>query len=166
MGNNQQPPSESPLRRKPSVEERLTKLLTTLSVAVLSAIFGAAAISKILNFAQFVRSLGSYAILPDFLQPGTALAVTVLEILIAVALIPGQTRRMAAFCGLALSCCFAVAVGYSYLSSRNADCGCFSFLQARTDLRHLVFDACVAGLFAVVALEAGKPEGKGGEASH
>lgn len=120
---------------------------------LLVAVFGLSGVAKLAD------RRGSRQTARDFGVPGplvapVALGLPLLELAIAMMLLPSATASWAAVSGLALLAAFSVAIAVTLAKGRDVDCHCFGRLHsARVGFRTLVRDialACLAG-FVVIA---------------
>jgi uncharacterized membrane protein YphA (DoxX/SURF4 family) len=119
---------------------------------VLAAVFLAAAVGKARDQAGTRRSLESFGV-PRALAPAIALALPVVEIAIAVALVPVATAWWAGVAALLLLVVFTAALAVGLLRGVEADCHCFGAVSSRpvgpaTIVRNLVLAALAAVLVA------------------
>lgn len=100
-------------------------LIALVLATLLAAIFGAAALHKLLDSAGFGAVLTRYQILPASLIFITALALPLIELAIAVSLLFGPTRVVGGMAGAALLAIYALAMSINLLRGRrDLSCGC------------------------------------------
>jgi hypothetical protein len=100
---------------------------------IISLIFLVAAFPKLFNVHQFAATIDAYALLPDILLLPTAIALPVLEILLAVGLL---FNRLQSKIGIAVMLLFfIILLSYSIRQGLDIDCGCFG----PEDPEHLAF---------------------------
>lgn len=122
----------------------------------LASVFTAAAVTKLINFTDFLRVVRGFELFPSpLVAPLSALLIS-LEITLAAALVLPSTRRYGAF-GSALTLIFFLFfVGYALTRGLVVDCGCFIFLQNRTiGLGLLVQDLLLAACALALAWRTG-----------
>jgi hypothetical protein len=105
-----------------SIDPALSAVVA-LGVALL---FATAALHKLADWSRFRAALAGYRIAPDWLVPGLAVAVVVIET-VAAALLPLPASRPAgALLAAGLLASYAVAIGVNLRRGRTSiDCGCF-----------------------------------------
>ncbi len=128
-------------------------------------VFGAAAVSKLMDVRRFAGALGGYGLLPLGLVRPAAWALALAELAVAVMLPLDATRTVAAFGALLLLALFAGAIGINlWRGNRDIDCGCHAFGRAGPARRgslsgwHLGRVALFAALVVPVLLDAGTRE--------
>ena len=104
--------------------------LTLLFRVALGGVFIYASIYKILEPAQFAKSIWYYHIVPGELINVSALILPWLELLCGLALIVGAYYRGAALWVTLLLVVFTVAIGSAVLRGISIDCGCFKAASA------------------------------------
>jgi uncharacterized membrane protein YphA (DoxX/SURF4 family) len=119
---------------------------------VLSLVFVVAAVGKARDQVGTRRSLESFGV-PRPLAPAVALLLPLVEIAIAVALVPVATAWWAGVAALVLLVAFTAALTIGLLRGVEADCHCFGAVSARpvgpgTIARNLVLVALAAVLVA------------------
>ena len=117
---------------------------------VLAAVFAAAGIAKLADRPGTriaVREFGA----PEHLVGLLAIALPLVELAIALLLIPAATRSVGALGGLVLLCLFSVAIAVSLARGRAPDCHCFGQLHSSpASWRTLVRNALLAGFGALI----------------
>ncbi|MDW7762105.1 MAG: MauE/DoxX family redox-associated membrane protein [Acidobacteriota bacterium] len=96
---------------------------------LLSGIFLAAGISKVVTFNEFLALLKNYEIFPDIILPYLALGLISIEITTGVCLLIPQLRSKAALCAIGLLTVFLFLIMYTQIYSLDIPCGCFAFLK-------------------------------------
>ncbi|MBN9621607.1 MAG: hypothetical protein J0H06_01415, partial [Actinobacteria bacterium] len=119
---------------------------------VLAAVFVVAAIGKARDQAGTRHSLESFGV-PRGLAPAAAVALPVVELAIAVALVPVATAWWAGVAALVLLVAFTVALVIGLTRGVEAECHCFGAVSSRpvgpaTIARNLVLVALAAVLVA------------------
>lgn len=104
-----------------------------LSRWVVSLIFLAAAVPKLLNVHGFASVIGAYAVLPDIFLLPTAVVLPVVEIFLAVGLLLNRLKSVIGIGVLLIF--FIVLLSYSILQGLDIDCGCFG----PEDPEHIAF---------------------------
>ncbi|HDR05020.1 MAG TPA: hypothetical protein ENN84_07215 [Candidatus Marinimicrobia bacterium] len=94
-------------------------------LALLSAVFFASAISKIIDPQLFVRDISYYRLLPETSLNILALWLIMLELVIAAALWISPWREAAAWLYAALMAIFVVMIAIAMLRGLDISCGCF-----------------------------------------
>ncbi|TPQ37990.1 MULTISPECIES: MauE/DoxX family redox-associated membrane protein [Cupriavidus] len=123
-------------------------------------VFGAAAMSKLLDMRRFEGSLDGYALLPPALVRPAAVGLALAELAVAMALPLDATRVPAALAGLLLLALFSGAIAINlWRGNRNIDCGCHAFGRRGTERQgglsswHLARVALLAALVAPALFE-------------
>jgi protein-disulfide isomerase len=124
-------------------------LIIVLLRIALSAVFGTAAVTKLLDqrgTSDAVKNFGS----PDSLAPALAIILPLAELAIAAGLLFETSVLVSSLAGLVLLGVFVVAIGINLARGRTHDCHCFGQLYSRplgwpTLVRNVVF-ALGAGL--------------------
>lgn len=121
---------------------------------VLVGVFSVAAISKALSPHAGRRALSEFGV-PAPLAPALSLALSAMELAVALLLLPARTARAAALAALVLLTCFTTVIISSLLRGRRPDCACFGRLLVRpVGWSTVARNAILAG-FAGVVLVAG-----------
>lgn len=120
----------------------------------LSAVFLLAAVGKAIDPAGVRRAASEFGV-PAGLVPLTAVVLPLVELAVAVALVPGRTAEAGALGALALLALFTIAVGANLARGRHPDCHCFgergsTTISWRTVVRNGVL-ATAAGFVVVQA---------------
>ena len=118
-------------------------LITVLLRLTLSAIFGSAGVTKLIDppgTREALKNFGS----PDPLAPALAIALPIVELAIAAGLLFTNTTRASACAALIVLTMFIVAVGVNLARGRTHDCHCFGQLYSRplgwpTLVRNIIF---------------------------
>jgi LPXTG-motif cell wall-anchored protein len=118
-------------------------LLTVLLRISLTAVFGAAGVTKLIDqrgTQEAVKNFGS----PELLAPAISIVLPIVELAIAAGLLFSATTRTSAFAALGMLTLFAVAIGVNLARGRTHDCHCFGQLHSRplgwsTFVRNLIF---------------------------
>jgi uncharacterized membrane protein YphA (DoxX/SURF4 family) len=135
-------------------------LLIVLLRIALSAVFGVAGVTKLLDLGgtrEAVKNFGA----PEPLVPAFSFLLPLLELAIAVGLLFPSATAISALGALSLLCIFIIAISINLARGRTHDCHCFGQLHSRplgwpTLVRNLVF-ALGAGLVFWQALRAEVP---------
>lgn len=120
---------------------RVSSWLKELPRFILVALFGYAAIDKLLHFQGFVAAVQSYQLLPDRIEYSTAIFFIIAELAIAIALVTRRWRRQASISAVLLLGLFTTV----YLMARpESVCGCWFTLTLNTGgsfniLQNLIF---------------------------
>ncbi len=99
-------------------------LLATLRV-LLGGMFIYAGAVKVGSPQPFADSIASFRLLPASLIDLVALGLPSFEVLLGLWLLTGWRRRQAAFCTLAVTGVFLLALGSAFVRGLSVDCGCF-----------------------------------------
>ena len=136
-------------------------LITVLLRIALSAIFGIAGVTKLIDppgTREAVKNFGS----PEPLAPALAIALPIVELAIAAGLLFTSTTRVSAGAALIVLTMFVVAIGVNLARGRTHDCHCFGQLYSRplgwpTLVRNVIFalGAVVVLWQSVVRVDAG-----------
>jgi peroxiredoxin/uncharacterized membrane protein YphA (DoxX/SURF4 family) len=118
-------------------------LITVLLRIALSAVFGAAGVTKLIDqpgTQEAVKNFGA----PKSLAPAISIVLPVVELTIAAGLLFTATARASAVAALLILGLFAVAISVNLARGRTHDCHCFGQLHSRplgwpTLLRNLIF---------------------------
>lgn len=102
--------------------------LLSANVAI-AAVFLVAGLSKIGRIEPFRQTLAAFALPPWAIKP-LAIALPIVEIVVAVGLLWGETAFVAAAGAAALLASFSVAIAHSLKAGRTPDCNCFGRLRA------------------------------------
>src|SRR5262245_10848608 len=127
----------------------------TLLVArlLLAIVFVAAGAAKAVDLAGSRRALIDFG-LPEKLAVPLGYGLPFLEMLIALALLPGTTAWIAAVVGLGLLLAFAAGISINLSRGRAPDCNCFGQLRSRPVSWSLVArDLALATLAAIIVVE-------------
>jgi uncharacterized membrane protein YphA (DoxX/SURF4 family)/peroxiredoxin len=119
------------------------QLLIVLLRIALSAVFGVAGVTKLIDPSgtrAAVKNFGS----PEPLAPALTLALPIVELAIAAGLLFTNTAPVSAFAALLVLSLFVVAIGVNLARGQTHDCHCFGQLYSRplgwpTLVRNLVF---------------------------
>lgn len=95
----------------------------------LAAVFAVAALGKLADLRGGRRSATQFGV-PEPLAPGFAVALPLVELAIAVLLIPASTALVAAAAATALLTAFSLAMAVSLARGRAPDCHCFGSLHS------------------------------------
>jgi thiol-disulfide isomerase/thioredoxin len=128
----------------------ITLLVARLLLALVFAVAGAA---KAANLSRTRRAAIDFG-LPEKLAVPLGSVLPFLEILIALALLPGSTAWIAALAGLALLLLFAAGIAINLLRGRAPDCNCFGQLHSKPVSWSLVArDLAMASVAALIFVE-------------
>ena len=127
---------------------------------ILAAVFAAAAITKLVNFTDFLRVVRGYELFPADPIPLLAALLISLEITIAVALVLPGLRRIGAFSAALTLVFFLGFVSLALSRGLVVDCGCFVFLQSRdVGIGLLVQDLVLLALALLLIYRTGQAQG-------
>lgn len=100
-------------------------IISISAALVLSVIFASAASHKLKNPAWFRRQVQEYELMPSLLIPVTAIMLPIMEVVVALGLLWGDSRPYAAALCLLLVSLYALAIAINLLKGRkDIDCGC------------------------------------------
>ena len=123
----------------------------SLSAMLLAGVFVVAAIAKLLDRAGTRETLAEFGVPARAAAPG-AVALPLLELAIAVALVPSATAVGGAVAGLATLLVFTAAIAVTLARGAAPDCNCFGGLSRTAVGRGtLVRDALLAAIAAFAA---------------
>src|SRR5215216_3954062 len=94
---------------------------------ILAAVFVVSGVSKLFDLAGSQGAMRSFGVPERFTRAG-GIALPIVEILIAVLLIPATTARWGALLALVLLAVFVAGISYSLSRGRKFDCHCFGQL--------------------------------------
>ena len=119
----------------------------------LAIIFALAGLAKLVNRTDTRRALREFGVPEPLLGTG-AVALPVVELVVAGLLVPTSTARIGAALGALLLVTFSVAIGWALKHGKRPNCNCFGRLKTspasgRTLARDLVL--CAASLLIVIA---------------
>ncbi len=126
--------------------------LLLLARLVLAAVFVVSGIAKLLDLAGSQSAMRSFGV-PESAAKPAGIALPVVEILIAVLLLPVASAKWGALAALALLIAFIAGISYNLSRGRKFDCHCFGQLTSSeigpsTLIRNVVLGAIA--LFIVV----------------
>ncbi|MEP6568609.1 MAG: MauE/DoxX family redox-associated membrane protein [Acidobacteriota bacterium] len=118
-------------------------LITVLLRVALSAVFGVAGVTKLLDppgTREALKNFGS----PEPLVPVLSIILPIVELAIAFGLLFPNAARASAFAALIVLTIFVIAIGVNLVRGQTHDCHCFGQLYSRplgwpTLVRNLVF---------------------------
>lgn len=113
---------------------------------IVSLIFLAAGIPKLINVADFAAIINAYAILPDIFVLPTAILLPIMEILLAIGLLFNRFKSKVGITVMLLF--FIVLLSYSIQQGLDIDCGCFG----PEDPEHRAFQGLRVALFRDVVM--------------
>ncbi len=117
---------------------------TLLSRAVVGLVFLLAGVSKGLDTNAFAAEISAYQIVPAPLVQPMAIALPLLEILIAVYVLIGLAQRWAAAAAGTLLVIFIGAMASALARGLTLDCGCFGNALGLSALRETVSAGSIA----------------------
>ena len=127
----------------------------SLSLLVLTGVFGVAGVAKLLDRAGTRRALEAFGA-PRRLAPAGAVLLPCAELAIAAALFPPATARWGALAALAVLAVFCVAIARALRSGATPDCNCFGGLtQTEAGRGTLLRNVLLGALAAPAAAGAG-----------
>lgn len=126
----------------------------SLSAMLLAGVFVVAAIAKLLDRAGTRETLAEFGVPARAAAPG-AVALPLLELAIAVALVPSATAVWGAVAGLATLLVFTAAIAVTLARGKAPDCNCFGGLTRTTVGRGTLVRNAVLAAVAAFAAAAG-----------
>jgi uncharacterized membrane protein YphA (DoxX/SURF4 family) len=117
---------------------------TLLSRAVVGLVFLLAGVSKGLDMHAFAAEISAYQMAPSALIQPMAIALPLLEILIAVYLLVGLAQRWTAAAASVLLLIFISAMASALARGLTLDCGCFGNALGLSALRETVSAGSIA----------------------
>lgn len=105
---------------------------------VLAVVLIAAALPKLWDPPAFAQAIHAYHLAPRGLVAPLALALPWLELLLALALLVGPFRRIAALWVLGLMLAFTLGLSINLARGNPVDCGCFGASQPKSREARLV----------------------------
>lgn len=119
---------------------------------VLAAVFLVSGVAKLLDLAGGKTAMRAFGV-PESLSRPAAILLPIVEILVAVLLIPVETARWGAVLALALLLVFIVSIGYNLARGRKFECHCFGELtHSEIGRSTLVRNAVLAVIAAFIAV--------------
>ena len=138
----------------------LRSWINPLIAWILAAVFAAAAITKLVNFSDFLRVVRGYEVFPAEPVPLLAALLISLELTIAVTLVVPGLRRIGAFSSALTLIFFLGFVSLALSRGLEVDCGCFVFLQSRSlGIGLLVQDLLLLALALLLIYRTGRAKG-------
>jgi hypothetical protein len=121
---------------------------------LLAAVFAVAAAGKLTGRSRTVETLAEFGVAESLRRP-LAIALPLVELAIAVALLPAATAAWGALAAALLLATFTAAVARTLLQGREVDCNCFGSLgSSRISRWTLVRNVTLLALAAAVAIAA------------
>jgi methylamine utilization protein MauE len=121
---------------------------------LLAAVFAVAAAGKLVGRSRTVETLAEFGV-PESIRRPIAIALPLVELAIAVALLPAATVAWGALAAALLLAAFTAAVARALLQGREVDCNCFGSLGSnrisRWTLARNVLLLVLAGGVAIAA---------------
>jgi len=121
---------------------------------LLAAVFAVAAVGKLVGRSRTVETLAEFGV-PESIRRPTAIVLPLVELAIAVALLPAATAAWGALAAALLLAVFTAAVARTLLQGREVDCNCFGSLGpsriSRWTLARNVLLLVLAGGVAIAA---------------
>ena len=130
------------------------RVLTWLSVAVLSVVFVYAAVMKLLDPADFANQVYAYQALPVWSVPPAAIMVPWVEMLAGIGLLIPAMRRSSALVILAMLLVFVGMAASVLYRGLDVPCGCFGYETRVVDWWLIVVDTVFAILAAFLPFHA------------
>ena len=111
--------------RERALGERAVGAASTLVRLGLAALLAYAAVSKLLDPAAFAEDIQNYRVLPEAWAGPLALALPVLELVVAAALLSASHGSGASLLAGVLLLTFALAMAQAKVRGIDLECGCF-----------------------------------------
>ena len=112
-----------------SLIDRIPPRVRTVAVIVLrlaiAGVFVYAAVPKLMDPAAFAVDIDNYHVLPDALVGPMAVALPMIELVVAAALVSGVHASGAALVAMGMLLVFAIAMSQAIARGIDLDCGCF-----------------------------------------
>ncbi len=122
-----------------------------LARLVLAAVFFVAGFAKLVDLPGSRQAMRGFG-LPEKVAGPTGLALPIVEIVVAVLLLPVATAAWAGLAGLVLLLLFVAGIGYNLARGRTPDCHCFGQLHSEPIGRGtLIRNGVLAALAALIA---------------
>lgn len=137
---------------------RILPGLDTLVVSFVSALFGFAAIDKLVHAPGFINAINSYAILPIPIGRSIAPLVIASELVVACGLLFPVWRRAAAQLGFCLMLLFTVGLVGNSLAGVNKICGCWFSVNMGQGQSHFVLNGVLLALTLMIARKPSIPD--------
>ncbi|MDQ3654099.1 MAG: redoxin domain-containing protein [Chloroflexota bacterium] len=126
---------------------------------VLAGVFGLAAVTKLIDLSGSRSAMEGFG-LPKRLAAPAGIALPLIEITIAILLLPLTTSWWGALGGLVLMLAFMAGIAYNLAKGRTPDCHCFGQVYSEpVGKSTLIRNGVFAALAAVLVLRG--PEGQG-----
>jgi hypothetical protein len=120
------------------------KAITLISAVLISAFLLTGVADKVLHWNMFVVTLGKNPLIPAVLAGAVAGGVIAVETIVAVALLPGPTRRMGMLLATILFAFFSVVVALLFWLAPSTQCGCsFTAGFDTPTVRHLLLNVLI-----------------------
>lgn len=98
---------------------------TVLARLAVAGVFIAAAIPKLIDPTRFAEDISNYHLLPADMVGYAAIAVPVIELVVALALITGVEAKGAALVAAGMLLAFTAGMGQAMARGIDVSCGCF-----------------------------------------
>ncbi len=122
-----------------------------LARLVLAAVFFVAGFAKLVDLPGSRQAMRGFG-LPEKVAGPAGLALPIVEIVVAVLLLPVATAAWAGIAGLVLLLLFVAGIGYNLARGRTPDCHCFGQLHSEPIGRGtLIRNGVLAALAALIA---------------
>ena len=126
--------------------------LLLLARLVLAAVFVVSGISKLFDLSGSQAAMRSFGV-PESMTRAGGIVLPIVEILIAILLIPAASAAWGALLALALLVVFIIGVGYNLARGRKFDCHCFGQLTtSEIGPSTLIRNVALAVIAAFVAI--------------
>ena len=124
--------------------------LLIISRLLLSTVFVVAGVGKLADNSGSRKAIIDFGI-PDFLSPFLAICLPIVELALAIALIPTFTAWWGALGSLILLLAFSVAIGVNLVQGKKPDCHCFGQMHSKpVGISTLVRNGVLAGLSVLI----------------
>ncbi|QES87615.1 MauE/DoxX family redox-associated membrane protein [Rhizosphaericola mali] len=128
----------------------IRKLIEEFICGSLVLMFLYTALEKLLNINQFHVYIGNQAI-PRYLMPAITYSIPIIELIAAVLIIAGKTRRSGLYISVILMSIFSLYVFLVILGVfQKQPCNCGDLIQHLSWNEHMVFNLLFTGLSIIV----------------
>ena len=127
---------------------------STLGAWFLGTVLLLAATDKLLHLEGFYNAVGSYALVPSFLESALPLPIIFTEIALGATLFTSRWRRSAAWAAACLFGVFSIALTVNLFYAPGSVCGCwFTFGTNTPSTLHIAQDVAMLFLGLTIALD-------------
>ena len=108
------------------MNEKYIAIIKILLRFILAGVFLAAAVSKVINPADFVNDIENYRLLPPVFAALTAVVLPWMELVCAVLLLLNKWVKPSALLLILMTIVFIAAISSAMIRGLDIECGCFS----------------------------------------